>query len=216
MSILPKELEKLKQRLVAMGHTVQQSLAAAVAVLLNVDIDAAKVVCDGDDAINEARYSLESDVVGLIATQQPVAHDVRMLIGILEIASELERMADYGKDIARIAIRQAPHGNPQPPFGLVRMTEHAISMLQKAMTAFSSGDEQLARKTVDEDDAVDALCAELHRKLLERAHSDEAELDQAVRLLAAVHNVERFADRVTNICERVVYIETGEQIEFGG
>lgn len=214
MSILPRQLEKLKQRLVKMGHAVQQSLDAAVGVLLNADADAARVVCAGDKAINEERYSLESDVVGVIATQQPVAHDVRLLIGILEIATELERMADYAKDIARIAIRQAPHGTPGPPFGLVRMADHATAMLEQAMTSFLNGDAQLAKEIIRKDDAVDELCAELHRKLVERAHSDEAELDEAVRLLPAVHDVERFADRVTNICERIVYIETGEQIEF--
>ncbi len=212
--LLDRELRELKERVAAMARSVQQSLGAAVVALLDADVEAARVVCQNDDDINEERFALERDAVSVIATQQPVAGDVRLLVAILEIATELERMGDYAKDIARIGIRQADQGKPACLVGLAEMADQAASMLERASQAFLSDDAGLARSVAAEDDGIDRLCETLHRGLLEQAHQREQAIGEAIRLIPAVHNVERFADRITNICERIVYITTGELVEF--
>ena len=212
--LLDQELAELKQRVVAMAHDVRQSMGAAIAALVDSDAEAAGIVREADRAINEQRFSLESDTVAVIATQQPVAGDARQLAGSLEIATELERMGDYAQDIARIAQFQSQRGSPNPPAGIVRMSNFAAQMLERAMQAFVDGDPELAAEVANEDDAVDELCWNLHRELVKNAYADESALEAVIRLLPAIHDVERFADRVTNICERVVYIATGEQVEF--
>ena len=212
--LLNRELMELKARVVAMADSVRQALEASIAALLQADDGAARAVCAGDAAINEMRFSIENDTIGLIATQQPVAHDVRLLAGIFEIVTELERMGDYAKDIAEIAIRQVASGAPNPPNGLLQMAELAGGMLAQAIKAFSDGDAELAESIAREDDKVDALCWELHRIVLEHAYAGPSEIEEVIRFLPAVHDIERFADRATNICERVVYIETGNQVEY--
>ena len=214
--LLNHQLQKLRQQIQELAESVQQSLRDAVQSLLDADAVAAQSVCDGDRAINARRYTLETDIVSMIATQQPMAGDLRLLIGVLEIATELERMGDYAKDIARIAIRQQPHGTPEAAEGTVPMMDCALSMAQRTVRAFCDSDAQLARQVVSDDDRIDEACQRLHRELLERARVDENVLEETVRLLPVVHNIERFADRVTNICERIVFIVTGEQVEFEG
>ncbi len=211
---LEQELIRLRQRVATMANSVQQALADSVAALRTADIDAANRVCEADVVINDQRFALESDIVTVIATQQPVAGDVRLLVGILEIATELERMGDYAKDIGRIAIRQHPHKLDNLPFDISEISGHAINMLERAITAFVDGNPELATTVAKDDDHVDNLCLSLHRKLVQDASSDGASLQDAMRLLPAIHNIERFADRVTNICERIVYIETSQQVEF--
>ena len=212
--ILKQELDDLQQRVATLAGLVQTALGSAVSTLIDADRDAAHFVCDEDQVINRLRFALESDVVTIIATQQPVAGDVRLLVGVLEIASELERMGDYAKDVARIAIEQSSHGAPELPDQVARMAEHACAMLEQATTAFLDGDAQLATEVARDDDAIDECCDIVHRGLIERVRSGETSIDDSLRLLPVVHNIERFADRVTNICERIVYVATGEQVEF--
>ena len=211
---LHQELQDLRSGVLAMAAMVEQSLQAAVATLLKADADAAEQVRQGDTAINDRRFALENETVNILVTQQPVATDLRLLVGVLEITSELERMGDYSKDIARVAIRQAEPGVPQV-LGIEEMARLATDMLSQAVTAFDQGDAELATKAAREDNTVNQQCAALHRQLVQDAHADPDALEEALRILPAIHNIERFADRVTNICERTVYIITAEQVEFG-
>ena len=214
--LLDRELVVLRQRVAIMGAAVGKAIEAATAALLAADGQAAEEIYRADKAINDQRFALEEEVVTVISTQQPVAGDVRLLVGILEISSELERMGDYAKDIARATIKQADHGLPSMGDEFSKMSQQAAAMLESAMQAFLATDAELATSVARQDDDVDQICVSLHRQLVQQAHTDNASLDTAMRLLPVVHNVERFADRTTNICERVVYIATGKLVEFEG
>ena len=212
--LLEQELNDLQQRVETMATAVRQAFDTATTALLEANADAGRVICEGDTAINEQRFALENDAVAVIATQQPVAGDVRLLAGILEIVIELERMGDYAKNIAQTACCQAERGAPARPDGISQMSKIAGEMLTNAIKSFADRDADLARSVADQDDEIDNLCWTLHRDMLQRAYTDQAEVEQAIRLLPVVHDIERFADRATNICERVVYIVSGEQVEY--
>ena len=214
--LLEKELSDLQKQVDSMALSVRQGLDASVAALFDTDVDMARVVCSGDLSINDQRFALENATIGVIAMHQPVARDVRLLAGIFEIAIELERMGDYAKSIAEVTIRHAGQGPLNPPDGLRQMASLACDMLEQAIRSLSDQDTELAKSVASDDTKVDVLCWQLHRELLQRAYADETELEVAVRFLTVVHDIERFADRATNICERVVYIVTGEQVEFSG
>lgn len=214
--ILQQEMQRQHEQIARMSSDVRDALRSAVKSLLENDPALAQDVIEGDEKINALRFNLEHDIAGLIATQQPVAIDVRRLLSALEVASELERMGDYAKDIARNAAKQPACTNSELQSELSEMAAAATAMLDQAMTAFENNDAKAAHAVAAADDQVDAQCHQLHRKIVEQVRSDETFFDTALRLLPIVHNVERFADRVTNICERIVYVATGEQVEFDG
>jgi phosphate transport system protein len=145
-----------------------------------------------------------------------MAHDLRLLTGILEIATELERMGDYAKGIAKIVIRLGPSDYPVPAADLEEMTKLGISMLHDAITAFVTEDFKSAVRVPLEDDKVDALYNKVRQNTIEAIIQSPASAPQAQMMFAAAHNLERFADRVSNICERTVFICTGEFMEIEG
>ena len=150
----------------------------------------------------------------LIATQQPMAHDLRVLASILEVISELERMGDYAKGIANINIRMGDEALLKPLIDVPRMAEKGVDMLHRALTAFVNEDIETARKIPVEDDIVDGLYLQIYRELMTFVIADPTTIERANWLLWVAHNLERFADRVTNICERTVFIVTGELTEI--
>ena len=160
--------------------------------------------------INEKRFDIEEQVMILIATQQPMAHDLRLLASILEIIAELERMGDYAKGIAKINIRMGDEPLLKPLIDIPRMAQKGADMLHRALTAFVNEDVETARAIPAEDDEVDALYNQVYRELMTFVIQDPKTIERANWLLWVAHNLERFADRVTNICERTVFIATGE------
>jgi phosphate transport system protein len=146
----------------------------------------------------------------LIATQQPMAHDLRLLASIMEINSELERMGDYAKGIANINIRMGDAPLLKPLIDIPRMAQLGADMLHRALTAFVNEDMETARKIPPEDDEVDALYNQVYRELMTIIIADASTIERANWLLWAAHNLERIADRATNICERVVYLVSGK------
>lgn len=213
-NLLQQELAELKRRILSMASLVQQSLSGAVDALLNADSDRAQKIFDGDQAINEQRFSIENDAAVVLATQQPVAGDLRLIIGILEIATELERMGDYSKDIARNAMSSELVVPLDIADGIKEMCGLAVETVNMAAHAFVENNDFLAAKVAKDDIPIDQLCERLHRDLIGLVSTNDASLDDVMRILPVVHNVERFADRSLNICERVVYIATGQQVEF--
>ena len=194
---------------------VGESAADSIQALCLRDILWAKNLENRDRLVNTRRFDIEGDCLALIATQQPLAHDLRLLAAILEIITELERMGDYAKGIAHITTRIGP--DPLPPSLpklLERMVLRANAMLQNALDAFLAGDDYAARAIPVDDDEVDRLYAEIHAMLLEWINLHPEDLDRATRLLWVAHNLERFADRVTNICERTIFTVSGEMVEF--
>ncbi|HTX79900.1 MAG TPA: phosphate signaling complex protein PhoU [Longilinea sp.] len=209
------EIQQLKDELLLMGSMVEQQIIDSVDALKRRDIEASHRIFNADSKINSKRYAIEEQVMILIATQQPMAHDLRLLASILEVSAELERMGDYAKGIANINIRMGGEPPLKPLIDIPRMAQKSSDMLHRALTAFINEDVASARAIPSEDDEVDGLYTQVYRELMTFVLSDPQNIDRANFLLWTAHNLERFADRVTNICERTVFIATGEIKEIG-
>jgi phosphate transport system protein len=208
------EIKQAKDEMLVLGSMVEQAIIDSVEALKRRDLAASQKVLAGDSAINKKRFAIESQLMILIATQQPMAHDLRLLASILEIVSELERMGDYAKGIANINIRMGDAPLLKPLIDVPRMAQKGVDMLHRALTAFVDEDVEAARRIPVEDDEVDALYNQVYRELMTIVIGDPATIERANWLLWTAHNLERFADRVTNICERTVFIVTCELTEI--
>ncbi len=211
-----QELQHVKEEIIILGSMVEEITLKSVEALKKRDLQAARQIIETDRQINARRYALEENIIVLIATQQPMAHDLRFLASALEIVSELERMGDYAKGIAVINLRMGDEPLLKPLIDIPRMAEKAVDMLHRALTAFIQEDAQAARAIPKEDDEVDALYNQVYRELITFLIEAPKNIERANWLLWAAHNLERFADRVTNICERTIFMVTGEFIEFDG
>ncbi len=209
-----QQLEALHAELRALGQMVIATIGWSLDALNRQDATVAQRVIDEDRAIDRAQYTMEEHAIAVIATQQPVAGDLRQLIATIEIAAELERIADYAKSIAKVAIRSAGRQMPEPPAGIAQMADRALTMLDQALEAFILQDAEAARQLGAADDQVDALERQVHAELIDRLQRESASVDQLADLLTVAHNLERIADRTTNIAERVVYMVNGVQIEL--
>ncbi len=208
------EIRQVKDELLLLGSMVEQQTLDAVEALKKRDLEAARRVYASDAKINEKRFAIENQVMILIATQQPMARDLRLLASILEVSAELERMGDYAKGIATVNIRMGDQPLLKPLIDIPRMANIASSMLHRALTAFVNEDAEAAKAIPEEDDEVDGLYNQVYRQLMTYVMSDPKTIDRANYLLWAAHNLERMADRVTNICERTIFIVTGEMTEI--
>ncbi len=208
------EIKQVKDDVLLLGGMVEQSILGSVEALKERDLQAAQKILDGDQDINRLRFNIESQLMILIATQQPMAHDLRLLASILEISSELERMGDYAKGIAKIKLRMGDQPLLKTLNDIPRMAEKDVDMLHRALTAFVNEDVETARRIPAEDDEVDALYNQVYRELMTMILSDPSAIERANWQLWAAHNLERVADRVTNICERTVFVATGELVEI--
>lgn len=209
-----QELQRLQDAVLALGSRVESAIVDSVTSLKERDTEASKAIIAQDRFINEKRFELEADALALIATQQPIARDLRMIAAVLDITSELERIGDYAKGIARIHLMIGGQPFIKPLIHLPAMAGKASDMLRESLEAFAQGDTASARAVPEMDDEVDALYNQVYRELLELIMADASRIDQANYLLWAAHNLERAADRVTNICERVIFTVTGEMVEM--
>jgi len=209
-----RELRKLQDDILMLGSMVEQAVRDAVEALKQRDLEAARRIYASDRLVNAKRYQIEQNCLILIATQQPMASDLRMLAAILEINTELERIGDYAKGICRINLLLGTEPLVKPLVDIPRMAELGLSMLHRALSAFVARDTETARVIPLEDDQVDALYNQVYHDLLKIMISDPKVIDRANYLIWAAHNLERLADRVTNICERTVFLATGEIMEM--
>lgn len=209
-----RELQRIQDEMSIMGNMVETAMAEAIDILRRRDLAAAQQIVHQDHRINERRFALESEILVLIARQQPLAGDLRVLAAMLEIVTELERIGDYAKGIAKITLLLGSTPLMKPLVDIPRMADKAIDMLRRALEAFMRRDVATARAIPLEDDEVDALYNQVNRELLTYIMADPKYMEQANYLLWAAHNLERTADRVTNICERVVFTVTGEMMEL--
>jgi phosphate transport system protein len=207
------EIRELKDEILVLGSLVEQALLDSVAALKKRDLALSEKVIAGDTQINEKRFVLENRVMILIATQQPMARDLRVLASILEVISELERMGDYAKGIGVINRRMGDQPLLKPLVDIPRMAEKGADMLHRALAAFINEDAETARLIPPEDDLVDQLYIQVYRELITYILADPKAIERANWLLWAAHNLERFADRVTNLCERTEFVVTGEYRE---
>jgi phosphate transport system protein len=208
------EIQQVKDDVLVLGSMVEKALLDSVDALKKRDIKAAEKIFAEDKAINAKRFEIEDHLMTLIATQQPMARDLRLLASTLEIVSELERMGDYAKGIANINIRMGDTPLLKPLIDVPRMAQKGVDMLDRALTAFINEDVETARTLPVEDDEVDALYNQVYRELMTFVIQDPKTIERANWLLWVAHNLERFADRVTNICERTIFIATGEMSEI--
>jgi phosphate transport system protein len=209
-----QELKDLRSSVVVMASMVDKAVNNAVVALAQRDVSIAQQVVADDRAINEHRWRTEEQALLVIATQAPMAKDLRMIAAVIHIVTDLERMADHAAGIAKITLQTADQPPLKPLVDIPRMSEIARSMLHDAITAFIDDDQAAARAIVGRDDEVDALYEQIYRELLIFMLADPTTIDQATHLLWVAHNLERIADRVTNICERVVFAATGQLEEL--
>jgi phosphate transport system protein len=211
---LDRRLQSLIDQVLVLGSMVGNALTESVEGLKRKDIEVSRRLIAHDRLINERRFEVEADALALIATQQPTARDLRTIAAALDIASELERIGDYAKGIARINLMIGAQPFIKPLVDLPAMAARAREMLHQSLEAFGRGDAELARAIPRKDDEVDALYNQVYRELLTLIMVDSSRIDQANFLLWAAHNLERAADRVTNICERVIFTVSGEMVEL--
>jgi phosphate transport system protein len=213
--ILDRELQIIQDEVLALGSMVETALVEAVETLKRRDLAASRRLIDQDQAINDKRFAIENKTLTLIATQQPVARDIRTLAAILEVTTELERIGDYAKGIAKINLMLGEVDGFKAVINLFpQMAEKARHMLYHALGSLARGDVKTARRISQQDEEVDDLYNQAYRELLDCVMADPNAVDQSNYLLWVAHNLERSADRVVNICERVVFTVTGKMIEM--
>ncbi|NPV84407.1 MAG: phosphate signaling complex protein PhoU [Anaerolineae bacterium] len=209
-----RQLVQINDEILLLGSMVEQSILSAVDALKRRDVVRARQIYQHDTEINEKRFAIENAILITIATQQPIAHDLRKLTANLEIITELERMGDYAKGIAKVIIKLGDQPIPIPYNELGRMGEKAVSMLHRALSAFIAEDVNQASTIPTEDDEVDTLYNTVHHMMVKEMIANPEIIDHANQVMWVAHNLERAADRVTNICERTVFIATGELLEI--
>ncbi len=210
-----KRLRQIQDEILVMGSMVSKAILRSIDALKNRDLELARQIIAEDKKINQKRFEIEESCVELIATQQPMAGDLRTIIAVLNIVTELERIGDHAEGIARIAIMIGDEPPLKPLIDIPRMAEQAVDMLHLSLDAFINHDAEAARKISAEDDTIDQLYDQVFRELLTFMLEDPRTITRATRLIWVAHNLERSADRVTNICERVVFIVTGKMEEIG-
>jgi phosphate transport system protein len=208
--VFDEQLKELEQGLLNMAKLVDRAIERSVQALAERDIDLSRQVIKDDEVINQVQHDIEEKCLVLIATQQPLASDLRVIFAISHIVTELERMADHAKGIGHIGVLMGPREPLKPLIDIPRMAEKARWLLNRELEAFVNRDVELARSLGDEDDEVDRLYDQVFRELLIFMMDDPRTITRATYLLWVAHNLERIADRAINIGERVVFLVTGK------
>lgn len=209
-----KALNNLQDEVLEMAGMVANAIKKSVESLQKRDMNASRVIITNDSLINKKRFAIEEKCISLIATQQPMAVDLRVLTSILSIITDLERMGDHAEGIAKISLLIGDEPLVKPLIDIPRMTDIGLSMLDKCLKAFVNRDIEAARRICNEDDTVDALHDQVYRELLILMIQNPKIIQQATYLTWVSHNLERIADRVTNIAERIVFMVTGKMEEM--
>jgi phosphate transport system protein len=207
-------IKKLESEIMDMGKTVIEAINRSVEALKARDISEAKRIIEDDKLINTRRWEIEEECINLIALQQPVASDLREIIAVLYIITDLERIGDYAEGIAKIIVMLGDEPLVKPLVDIPLMAEKATSMLKRSLESFVNREAHAAEAICNEDDSVDKLYDRVHQELLRCMIEDPKTISRATPLIWAAHNLERIADRVTNICERTVYLVTGTMREI--
>ena len=208
-------LRGIKDDVLLMGSMVEKAISRSIEALKERDLDKAHQIIADDLKINNKRFDIEEKCVQLIATQQPMAGDLRAIICVLNIITEIERIGDHAEGIAKIVIMIGDEPPLKPLIDIPHMAEKVNDMLHRSLAALINYDVNTARQIATEDDEVDNLYDQVFRELLTFMAEDPKTITRATRLIWVAHNLERSADRVTNICERVVYLVTGKMEELG-
>ena len=211
---LDQEIKLVQDEMLLLGSLAEQAILNSVDALRRRDVVAAKAITAEDKKINDKHFAIENHILIIFATQSPLARDLRLLAAMLEVITELERIGDYAKGIAKVAARLADDETPIPIREISTMADKATSMLHRALGAFVSEDLAAAYAIPKEDDEVDELYITIYRKIVQNMIKHPDKIDHTNQILWVIHNLERTADRVTNICERIIFIVSGELIEL--
>ena len=209
-----EQIRGLQEDLLRMGDLVDSAIERSIKALAERDTELAREIINADEAINQAQRDIEERCLVLIATQQPLASDLRAITAVSSIATELERMGDYAKEIAHTTILMGDQPLLKPLIDVPRMAEKGRRLLHQQLDAFINRDADMARRLSAEDDKVDGLYDQVYRELLFLMMQDPKTISRATHLLWVAHNLERIADRTTNIGERVVFLVTGQVEEL--
>lgn len=209
-----RQLSELDDTLLAMGREAEAMLGDALKALKERNIGLADATIKRDDVVDKYRFDIEMRAMEIIATQQPAARDLRRVFAALSIASDVERVGDYSVDICKTAKRLADKPLFKPLIDIPRMERMVVAMLRESLEGFVSRDLALIERMISDDDEVDHLYRSLHEELCDFMKKDPGLVDQAVQLLLISRYLERIADHITNIGERVFYVETGELKEI--
>ena len=210
-----RDLRELQDELLGLGGMVEKAIDKSLDALKNRDMALAEEVVREDDIIDERRFDLEEKCIDLIATQQPLAGDLRILVTVLHVAVELERMGDYAEGIAKISIAMGDEPPLKPLIDIPRMADRSMDMLRRSLDAFVNRDIDASHQICDDDDEVDELYEQVYHELLTYMMADPSTIRRATYLLWVAHDLERIADRTTNIAERVIFMVTGRLTETG-
>jgi phosphate transport system protein len=210
-----RHLHELQDDVLVLGSMVEKAIYHSMEALKNRDLELAKQVVADDSEIDRKRFDIEEKCIELIVTQQPVARDLRIIVAVLNIIIDLERIGDHAEGVGKITLMIGNEPPLKPLIDLPRMAQKTGDMLRRSLDAFVNRDAEAARKISKEDDEIDALYDQVFRELLTFMAEDSKTITRATRLIWVAHNLERSADRVTNICERVVFVVTGKMEEIG-
>lgn len=209
-----EELKGLKNKMLKMGSMVEEAIYRSIESLKEQDLEKATKVMEDDDRIDEYEKELEEECTKLIALQQPVARDLRTIIVISKLATDLERMGDHASNIANMVHQIGDESLIKPLIDIPRMTDLVTRRLQESLDAFVNKDIELAKKIAREDEEIDILDEQILRELLTFMMEDPSTIKQGIYLMFISRFLERIGDHSTNICERVVYMATGERKEY--
>jgi phosphate transport system protein len=212
-TLFERHLTDLRHDVLDLGSRAEQATRRAMESLRRRDLALARAVVEGDYEINRRRFEIEEHAVNLIATQQPMASDLRTIVAVIHIVTELERIADHAEGIARISLMLGEQSLPQPLGVLPEMAERGIDMMHRSLTAFIERDVDLAHVVCAADDELDALYDANYAEVIGRMLMEPSQAKLLTYQLWTAHNLERIGDRATNICERVVYLVTGRMEE---
>lgn len=208
-----KHLKELEKDLFNMAKMVAIAVDRSITAMKERDVHEAKKIRKDDIHINNKRFDIEEQCIHLFATQQPVAGDLRELIAILSIITDLERMGDYAEGIAKVVILLDDKPPVKPLIDIPRMAEIAIDMIHRSLRAYAERDVEAARQITLQDDELDELYHQIFRELVSIMIENPRTITRCTYLLWSAHNLERIGDRVTNICERIIFLVTGELVE---
>ena len=209
-----QQLQEIQDDLLLLGSMVEKAIVKSVDALKNRDLESSQAVIDEDDQIDDFQMVLEEKCVDVIALQAPMASDLRRLVTVIQVASELERVGDYAEGIAKISVRMGEQPTLKPLIDIPRMAEMGAGMLRDGLGALTTLDLELAEKIAATDDEVDSLYEQIFRELFSFMVENPANIQGATYLIWIAHLLERIADRATNIVERVVYLATGKMKHF--
>jgi phosphate transport system protein len=207
-------LGNLKLEIIRLSSLVEETLAKAMKALIEHDAKSAKEIIDDDDIIDDLRDSIEDNCITLIATQQPMARDLRIIFASVEMVTDLERIGDYAVGIARTALQLKDEIYIKPLTDLPRMTDISCEMLRESVRAFADSNPDMAIETAKKDNLLDQLYHEIYKELVTIVMEDPSGIDQVIALVLVARYLERVGDHITNLCEWIVYNATGKKMDL--